>query len=172
MIPVLNHDHFRPAALELLGRIEFEDENYSEALNYFTLLTQEYPDDKFGWIFSAILHNQNNEYQKSVVTLQNGLNVFPNDTDLLGMYGNSLTRPEEVKTAIAPLKKVLLLDSTDVSALGSLAAVYDKLKMWEKSDSLYEAGLTKFPENALLLNNFSYSLCERGVKLDSARGNV
>ena len=169
LIPVLKDDHFRPAALELLGRIEFEDENYAEALNYFTLLTQEYPDDKFGWIFSAIIYNRNNDYEKSVVTLQSGLNIFPNDTDLLGMYGNSLDQAGRSKDAIAPLKKVLSLDSTDVGALGSLAAVYDKLKMWNQSDSLYRVGLVHFPENALLLNNFGYSLCERGVMLDSAR---
>jgi Tfp pilus assembly protein PilF len=46
--------------------------------------------------------------------------------------------------------------------------VYESLGQFEKSDSLYEAALNKFPDNALLLNNFSYSLSERDIRLDEA----
>jgi tetratricopeptide (TPR) repeat protein len=40
--------------------------------------------------------------------------------------------------------------------------------MVAKSDSLYEVAIERFPENALLLNNYSYSLSERNLQLDRA----
>ncbi|MCB0315715.1 MAG: tetratricopeptide repeat protein, partial [Calditrichaeota bacterium] len=40
--------------------------------------------------------------------------------------------------------------------------------MYSRLDSLYEAALAIYPTNALLLNNYSYSLGERGVHLERA----
>jgi tetratricopeptide (TPR) repeat protein len=44
--------------------------------------------------------------------------------------------------------------------------------MWQKSDSLYEVSIEKHPDNSLLLNNYSYSLSERGIQLEKALSMV
>ena len=43
-----------------------------------------------------------------------------------------------------------------------------ELDLFTQSDSIYEAGLKNLPDNALLLNNFAYSLSERDIRLDEA----
>ncbi len=166
--PVLNEEDFRPAALELLGRIAFEEEDYPEAEQYFILLTKENPQNRFGWLFLTILYNRENKYENSLAVLRQALTFHKDDPDLLGLYGNTLSQLGRENEAIEPLKKALEANPDDVNAIAALAALYDKLKMWQKSDSLYEAALEKYPDNPLLLNNYSYSLSERGVQLERA----
>jgi tetratricopeptide (TPR) repeat protein len=46
--------------------------------------------------------------------------------------------------------------------------VYDGLRRFGESDSLYEMALVLDPDNHLALNNFAYSLAERGIQLERA----
>jgi len=50
----------------------------------------------------------------------------------------------------------------------ALALVYDELHRKDDSDSLYERALRIDPHNHLALNNYGYSLSERGKDLDRA----
>ncbi|HFE65223.1 MAG TPA: tetratricopeptide repeat protein [Caldithrix sp.] len=167
--PILKDNEYRPGALELLGRIALEEDDLAEAENYFTLLTRENPKNRFGWLFLGVIYNRQKEYQKVLSTLRNALNVHKNDPDLLVMYGSALDAAGQGEEALKPLEKAVQLEPDNINAIAGLAAQYDKLKMWDRSDSLYESALKKFPENALLLNNYSYSLSERGVQLRKAQ---
>lgn len=166
--PVTNDENFRPAAYELLGRIAFEDENYDEAQTYFDQLTQIFPQNRYGWIFLAVIHNRQEDFDTSIKILQNAVSIHPNDPDLLGMYGTTLSELGRDQEALEPLNKALKIDKNNMATLSSIAAVYDKLNIWQKSDSLYQWALKKEPENSLLLNNYSYSLAQRGIYLEKA----
>jgi len=100
--------------------------------------------------------------------LQQSLTILPEDVDLLGMYGSKLSELGRDQEALKPLERALRLDPENISTISSIAAVYDKIKMWQESDSLYEQALYKFPDNALLLNNYSYSLIQRNIRIDEA----
>jgi tetratricopeptide (TPR) repeat protein len=166
--PVLNDEDYSPAAYELLGRIAFEEENYDEAEKYFNQLTILNPKNRYGWIFLVIIYNRQQQYEKSLRVLQDALTIHANDIDLLGMYGSTLSEAGRNEDALKPLEKALNLDQDNMTTVSSIAAVYDKLKMWNKSDSLYQESLKKHPDNALLLNNYSYSLAQRGIQLELA----
>ncbi len=166
--PVLEDERFRPTALEMLGRIAFQEQKFDEAENYFSLLTKEQPENRFGWIFLAILYNRQHNYGESIRVLRQALGVLPDNTDILSLYGNTLMQAGQDSAALEPLEKANRLAPEDIDIIAALANVYDRLKMWDKCDSLYEAALLKYPDNALLLNNYSYSLSERGEKLDRA----
>ncbi len=166
--PVLDDKDLRPTALEMLGRMAFQQKKYEEAENYFSLLTREQPENRFGWIFLAILYNRQQHYDRSIHVLRQALSVLPDDTDILSLYGNTLMQAGNLQEALEPLEKANRLAPEDVDIIAALANLYDQLKMWDKCDSLYQAALEKFPDNALLLNNYSYSLSVRGEKLDMA----
>ncbi len=166
--PVLDDSNYRSGALELLGRIAFDNKNYAEAENYFKALTGENPQNRFGWLFLSLLYNQQKQYQNSVDILKQAFIIHKDDPVLLGMYGTTLDQMGKGEEALEPLEKAHRLDPNDVNTIASLAALYDKLKMWDKSDSLYEAVLQKLPNNALLLNNYSYSLVERNAQMNKA----
>ena len=52
--------------------------------------------------------------------------------------------------------------------IGQLGLVYNNLKDFDKSDSLYLLALEVNPGDALINNNYAYSLSERGINLDEA----
>ncbi len=166
--PLLENKQFRVSTLELLGRIAFEKEDYAQAERYLKQLIDEEPRDRYGWIFLALVYNQQRQFQKSAHLLERAVSLHRDDVDLLGLYGNVLDQLGETEKAVAPLKKALQLEPDHLNSIVALANVYDKLKMWEKCDSLYEAALRLYPDNPLLLNNYSYSLTVRGKDLDRA----
>jgi tetratricopeptide (TPR) repeat protein len=166
--PVLSDDTYRFAAFELLGRIAFDREDFEQAEKYFTSLTEETPQNRFSWLFLAIIYNRQNQFQQSLTVLERSLNIHQNDVDLLAMYGSTLSQVGRDREAIPPLEKALALNRENTATITSIAAVYDKLEMWDKSDSLYEEILQKNPRNALLLNNYSYSLAQRNLQLERA----
>jgi Tfp pilus assembly protein PilF len=45
---------------------------------------------------------------------------------------------------------------------------YEEMQNHSKSDSLYEMGLKLDPNNHLILNNYSYSLSERNLRLEAS----
>jgi Tfp pilus assembly protein PilF len=57
------------------------------------------------------------------------------------------------------------LNPKDLNAISTLALTLDGLHHFQQSDSMYEAGLRLDPKSALLLNNYGYSLAERGLQL-------
>jgi Flp pilus assembly protein TadD len=66
------------------------------------------------------------------------------------------------------MEKVLVLEPDNYSAYSLLGMLYDELKIYIKCDSLYEKALTYYPDNPLFLNNYAYSLSERGERLEYA----
>jgi Tfp pilus assembly protein PilF len=71
-------------------------------------------------------------------------------------------------SAVTLLQRSLELDPQDMNTISTLALEYDGMEQFEKSDSLYERALRMDPESALILNNYGYSLADRGVQLERA----
>ena len=60
------------------------------------------------------------------------------------------------------------IDPKNINALSSLPVVLEELDLFKQSDEVYEDGVKNLPDNALLLNNFAYSLSERDTRLQEA----
>jgi len=84
---------------------------------------------------------------------------------ILGISYQRIRRPVEAATA---LEKALQLNSKSLDAASALGLVYNELQRYEESDTMYERALRIDTQNDLVLNNYSYSLAERGILLDRA----
>ena len=84
----------------------------------------------------------------------------------LSAYGFTLSQLQENEEAVEYLKRALRLDPNNVNMLGQLGLIYNNLKMMAESDSLYEVALQIDPQNALINNNYAYSLSERDLELE------
>jgi Tfp pilus assembly protein PilF len=60
------------------------------------------------------------------------------------------------------------LKPNDLDVLSTLALTLDGMHRYQESDSLYELSLKIDPQYHLVLNNYSYSLAERGLQLERA----
>jgi len=76
---------------------------------------------------------------------------------------------KNIPAAISALYESLQLNPRNFMTLGDLGMNYDEEHNAEKSDSAYEAALALKPDYAVVLNNYSYSLAERGENLPRAK---
>jgi len=151
-----------------LGAMAANQHNDSLAGAYFEQVTQmeEHHADAW-WFYGSSLFEQG-KYNTILEAMQHAQRVIPNDFRFYLLQGLALTRLERQEEAVAPLEKAYTLNPKDMNTLGTLAMTLEGLHRYQESDQLYEEGLKLEPTSALLLNNYGYSLAERGISLQRA----
>jgi tetratricopeptide (TPR) repeat protein len=151
-----------------LGALAANQHKDSLAGTYFEQVTkiEEHHADAW-WFFGSSLFEQG-KYEKLLEEMEQAQKVIPSDFRFYLLQGLALTRMEKQEDAVQPLQKAYKLNPKDLNTLSTLALTLDGLHRYQDSDSLYEEGLKLDPKSALLLNNYGYSLAERGLQLHRA----
>jgi tetratricopeptide (TPR) repeat protein len=151
-----------------LGALAASQHKDSIAGIYFEQVTklEEHHGDAW-WFFGSSLFEQG-KYTKLLEAMEQAQKAVPNDFRFYLLEGLALTRMEKQEDAVQPLQKAHNLNPKDLNTLSTLALTLDGLHRYQESDSLYEEGLRLDPKSALLLNNYGYSLAERGLQLKRA----
>lgn len=136
-------------------------QNFEDALK----LDKSNPDP---WIYLASLYFEKQEYRKVIDLLNQSLHHISEELRIYLLMGISYQRINILDSAALNLERAYQIDEKNIDVITSLALVYDDLKNYEESDSLYERGLKLYPDNHLLLNNYAYSLSVRGLQLERA----
>lgn len=121
-----------------------------------------------GWVYLSSVFLERNDFQSVVTVLETALRTLPDEPRINSILGIAYSRLGRREEAIRVLEKARTLAPKDLNTIAQLALIYDEMKNFEESDSLYEEGLRLDPDNHLLLNNYSYSLAERGLQLERA----
>jgi tetratricopeptide (TPR) repeat protein len=150
------------------GRVYLDWQEFALARQSFDKVIEINPDNAWGWLFGGISLVLQDSLKSSIPYLEKAIDSLPEDP--LGNYylGSVYMQEARFKEAKPLLLTALKRRPKWVSAMSALATVYDGLKEYLASDSLYEAAIALDSTNVLLLNNFAYSLSERGVRLDEA----
>ncbi len=144
-----------------MDSLESAEKHYQEALTRL-------PEDPHLLAFYGITLNRLNKDEEAILQLKKAIEIDKENLTALISYGQTLNKVGNKREAIVPLRKAITLDTENRNAITSLGMIYDELKMYQSSDSLYEAALKIFPENDLLLNNYAYSLADRNIHLEYA----
>ena len=99
----------------------------------------------------------------------NAIDLFPTQPLPYLTKGIALYMQEEHETAIDALDDGLQYVSEEQQKYQFyfyLAESYGKMQNYAKSDIYYEVLIEKQPKNATVLNNYSYSLAERGQRIE------
>ncbi len=148
-------------ALADLDSLEAAEKNYRDALNYF-------PKNPYMLSLHGISLSRLNRDEEALTPFKKAVDLDPENVNTIVSYAITLNRLSQYEDAIDAFEQALSADSSNLTALTSLGMLYDQLKMYDKCDSLYAAALELYPENDLLMNNYSYSLSERNIRLDYA----
>lgn len=151
-----------------LGAIADMEKQDSLAFDYFHQVTQLQGGTIEAWWYVGTHYFDRNEHQKVVETMEKAKKLFPQDFRVYLLLGLSYSRLGNNEAAVENLRTALKFNPNDVNTLGSLALTLDGMKRFQESDSLYEATLKIDPNDHLVLNNYSYSLAERGLQLERA----
>lgn len=151
-----------------LGALALMERKDSVASGYFERVTKLAGWNADAWWFLGNIYFDRGEYQTVVETMGRALKNVPKDYRLYLLSGMAYSQLGMTDQAVAAFEKSLELNPNDVNTLGSLALTYDGKEQFSISDSLYERALRIDPNNPLILNNYSYSLAERGIQLERA----
>ncbi|MBA4313426.1 MAG: hypothetical protein C0417_12455 [Chlorobiaceae bacterium] len=151
-----------------LGAINNILRNDSIALEYFHQVIQKAKGNPDGWIGAASIYYDNNRFEDAIALLTEANKFVSDEFRIYFLLGISNQRIHRAVEAASALERAVQLNEKNVDALSALGLVYDELKRFDDSDSMYERALRLDPKNHLLLNNFGYSLAERGIELERA----
>ena len=153
-----------------LGAIGALTRNDSLSLNNFKRVTELASWNADGWVYLSSVFLEKNDYQSVITVLESALKTLPEEPRVNSILGFAYGRVNRTTDAIRALEKAHTLDPKDINTISQLALMYDGMKKYEESDSLYEQALRLDPNNHLILNNYGYSLSERNLQLQRTLG--
>lgn len=151
-----------------LGGLYFDNRKYEEAVKVMDEAIELFPDDFTVNLILGISLAQLDKHSEAKPYLKKAVELNPNDLNALSSYSYTLSQLKENELAIIYLQQALKIKPEDVNLLGTLGLIYDSMEKWSECDSVYELALKIDPQNALVNNNYAYSLSERGERLDEA----
>ncbi len=157
------------AAIYTLGTLCLQRKDTLSARADFERAIALRPDIARFWMGLAILQMDQNDYAGACQTLEKAIDKIPADAGLWNLLGACQNQLGKTDKAILSLQETLRLDSTNYSALGVLALIYDRMDSTQKVSELYERAIQLSDSAAIFLNNYAYTLSEQGVDLEHAR---
>ena len=159
-------DDWRP--MFYLGRLSILDKNDTLAFQYFDKVTKVAGWNAEAWWYLGSLLFDKKEYDQAVSVLEKAHQIVPNDGGINFLLGFAYTRVDRNEEAIVPLERAVEINPKDINALSTLASTYDALQRYKESDRTFDAALQVDSANAMVMNNYAYSLAERGEQLNKA----
>jgi tetratricopeptide (TPR) repeat protein len=151
-----------------LGVIAATEKQDSLAQKYFERVTQLADWNSDAWWYVGTSYFQKGEYQKLLEAMERARKAVPKDSRVYFLMGLAYSRLNEPEKAVPVLERSLELKPNDLDVLSTLALTLDGMHRYQESDSLYELSLKIDPKYHLVLNNYGYSLAERGLQLERA----
>lgn len=117
----------------------------------------------------GLLSIQSGNFEKAVRAFRHADRLQPNNFDFLRSLGFALVQLKRPNEALDVLERAASINSRDLLTMNLLAPIYQNQHRYAQSDSVFDRILIFEPNNEVILNNYSYSLAERKVRLDKAR---
>jgi tetratricopeptide (TPR) repeat protein len=153
------------------GDVLFNLGDQREARRYYVKAVRLSPSHFTVWQNILTIESQLNMYDSMIVHAERAIEYFPNQASLYYFGGTGYLMRKKYPQAVRLLEggKKFVADSRLLSVFhGQLGDAYNAMKDFVKSDAAYEESLKLNPVNDHALNNYSYFLSMRGVKLDRA----
>ncbi len=151
-----------------LGERLFTMGKYDKVISEIGKTIKNFPDNFFMNLILGLAYSQRNKQKEAEAYLLKAVELNPDDINALSAYGYTLDRLKKDDAALVYLDRAIKIAPNNIQILGMLGLIYDTKKMYDKSDYNYKKALSIDSTNALILNNYAYTLSERGIELKKA----
>ncbi|MCX6170998.1 MAG: tetratricopeptide repeat protein [Ignavibacteriales bacterium] len=151
-----------------LGGLLFDSKRYKEAIQYMSKASEKFPNDFPINLIYGLSLSADNDHQRAKEALQRALNINPDDVTALSALGYTLNQLKDDDEALISLNKALSFEPANLQVISVIAMIHESRKNYAVSDSLYKEAVKIDSSNVLILNNYAYSLAERGINLQQA----
>jgi tetratricopeptide (TPR) repeat protein len=150
------------------GGLLFDKGKYADLKTEMEKAIKIFPDNYAINLLYGLSFAQTNDHKGAKPYLKKAIDINPTDVMALSALGFSLNQLKEEDEALKYFNIVLSLKPDDTQVLGMAGMIYENRKDYEQSDKLYKQALAIDSTDVLILNNYAYSLSERGTDLDKA----
>jgi len=154
--------------LEALAQAYEYNKEFTKALGTYESLVDLQDNNPMSFLRIGSLSLQSGQYEKSISAFKKVDSIKPNIPEVQRSLGFSYSQLKKTDEAMSYFEKAILLNPKDVLSMSLLAPLYQEKKWLSRSDSLFDKILSLEPTNDVILNNYSYSLAERGIRLEKA----
>ena len=120
------------------------------------------------WLSLSQVYFRNTRFGPMAKVLERAIKELPEEFQINLFLGVAYSRLGRNEDAVRVLETAVELNPQSIPALSTLALSYDNLRRYADSDRIYEQALKIEPNNHLILNNYGYSLSDRGIQLERA----
>jgi len=152
----------------LLERSQKDSSLVGYAKPMLELIHKEWPNDWRPYWFLGFVGFSTRSDSFALTNFRKVTELNSGNGDAWYYVGTIYFRMEQNDSAVTALEKSVEINPRNVDFLGALALTYDSMKKYVDSDRTYEQALRIDPHSHILLNNYSYSLAERGIQLERA----
>jgi tetratricopeptide (TPR) repeat protein len=157
LTPLLSLDPVPWQALEYLGRIEMDRDNFALATTYFRRIIEYDPDNRIGWIYLGFALTDSDSLVLAEQNYRQALKYLPEDPFIWSFHGISLSRLGKDNEALTSFEKALQYDPRNMNALLSygltlnrLDRKQDAIKIFRRAMSVDSSDLTAITTLGLL----------------------
>ncbi len=151
-----------------LGAIAAGEKNDSLAADNFARVTSLASWNADAWWFLGTNYFDHGQYDRVIDVMERAQKAVPRDARVYLLMGLAYSRMGRSADAIGMLEKSYQINPNDMNTLSSLALEYESAKRYDDAYRIYDEALKIDSTSALILNNYGYSLAERGLQLERA----
>ncbi len=139
-----------------------------EIISELSPVIEDFPDNFFLHLVLGLSYSYTGVDSSAEKYLMKAVELNPNDAIALSSIGYTLNRLNKNDDALYYLNRAKKINPDDVQVWSLLGIIYNSKKDFENGDKAYRKALELDSLNALVLNNYAYSLVERGIRIDEA----
>ena len=163
-----NNGEISPGILYYKTRLAIFEQDFNSA-EFFSLKQIElFPTEISGYTNLALSYINLKNSIDAISILIKAKNKFPTNFSINYMLGSTYNNQKKFELAIESLNTALRLDPNSRSTKHLLANAHNSIGQWPISENLYKELINSDKKDAQALNNYSYTLAERGLKLKEA----
>jgi len=157
-----------PGLLYYKTQIAIINNNFNNSEIFSTEQIELYPSEISGYTNLAITYINLDNSLDAISILLKAKNKFPKHFSINYILGSTYNNEKKFTLAIESLNKALDLDPNSRSTKHLLANIHNSIGDWSISENLYKELIKSDQKDAQALNNYSYTLAEKGLKLKEA----
>lgn len=164
-----DEENIEPLVLYFLATLMAEKDDLIKSEQYARESILRFPNEPRGYGNLSLVELQRDNVDEAIRVLLDGRKNATEDFTLNYLLGTCYQLKLDYGAAERYLLKALEIFPDSIHGRQTLALIYDTTEEWMKSDSLYDLIIEDDQVNAQTLNNYAYSLAERGVSLNKAK---
>lgn len=162
-----------PKGFAIKGDLYSFDNQYEKALQSYKRALELNKDVIKVWEQVLFIYNSQRNWDSLLVASSEALEYFPNNALIYLFKGSAEEQKKQYEQAIKTFTKGEKMsgdnDKLRAQFFANLGDTYHSLNQLTESDSAYERSLRLDPDNAYVLNNYSYYLSLRKTNLERAK---